>query len=263
MNDPIINWGNPVNLENFWWLVSGKIYRAYYLQDISAQFWPRLQASANLLLEQFGLIGISLGFIGLIVIFKLSRLYILTIWNGLIFWIFTIQYQSVDAYVYFIPVVISFSIWIGLCIGYGYAKLTNHNSPWKWFFIFVLTACIAYGTAINWYKVDASHDHRAENFAREVLESTPKNAIIFAKSDQAVFTLWYFHFALGQRTDMILLATDLLHYDWYQESMKKVYPTLALPGPFPWPPTVIAANPTRDYCYIEANNHISCNNITE
>ena len=81
----MINWGNPITPKNFWWLVTGEIYREYYLQDITVNIWPRLQASAALLLQQFGLIGISLGFIGLMVFIQFSRLKAITIWTGFIF----------------------------------------------------------------------------------------------------------------------------------------------------------------------------------
>lgn len=86
----------------------------------------------------------------------------------------------------------------------------------------------------NWENVDASQDARAGNFVKEVFALAPENAIVFTEGDQATFSLWYFHFALDERADLVLLATDLLHYDWYQESMKRTYPSLVLKGPFPW-----------------------------
>jgi hypothetical protein len=100
-------------------------------------------------------------------------------------------------------------------------------------------------------QVDASKDGRAENFAQEVLSAAPENALIFAKGDQAVFAMWYFHLALRQRPDLVVIATDLMYFDWYQETLRVAYPALKLPGPFPWPETVAQANPANPVCYIE------------
>ncbi len=251
MKQPIINWGNPVNLENFWWLISGKVYRAYYLQDMLTTLWSKIGASVSLLLQQFGLIGIILGFLGLIVFYKKSKLYGLTIWIGFVFWTTSLIYQTSDSYLYLIPAFISFSIWIGTCVGFSIRFLKKYNPLLQLLFLSVLIVSLVIGTTNNWEKVDASQDDRAENFVKEVFAIVPENAIVFAEGDQAISALWYFHFALEERTDLIVLATDLLHYDWYQEAMKRVYPSLVLPGPFPWASTVVVANPTRDICYIQ------------
>lgn len=265
LEGPIINWGNPINLENFWWLVSGKIYRAYYLQNTLPSLWTRIEASASLLFQQFGLIGIILGFIGLITFYKTSKLYILTIWIGVVFWITALIYQSSDSYIYFIPTMISFSIWIGICVGLGITYLKKHPAILQVLLLFFLTINLIVGVIGNWKDVDASQDARAGNFVKEVFMFAPENAIVFAEGDQAIFSLWYFHFALDQRTDLVVLATDLLHYDWYQESIKRTYPPLVMPGPFPWTSTVVAANSTRDVCYVTYNNQaeILCENVTE
>lgn len=265
LKHPIINWGNPINLENFWWLVSGKIYRAYYLQNTLASLWTRIEASASLVLQQFGLIGIVLGFIGLVTFYKISKLYILTIWIGAVFWITSLIYQSSDSYLYFIPAIISFSIWIGICVGLSIAYLKKHKAFLQVVFLSFLIINLFVGVIGNWENVDASQDARAGNFAKEVFALAPENAIVFAEGDQAIFSLWYFHFALDERTDLVVLATDLLHYDWYQESMIKTYPSLVLPGPFPWTSTVAAANSTRGVCYVTYDNQteILCENVAE
>jgi len=114
--------------------------------------------------------------------------------------------------------------------------------------------CIIYfavRSLVNVGQVDASHDLRAESFGREVLATVPQDAIIFAKGDQAVFTLWYFHFALHERPDLFMVAADLLHFEWYQENLHLTYPTLIVPGPFPWSETIVSANPLRAICYVQ------------
>jgi hypothetical protein len=103
----------------------------------------------------------------------------------------------------------------------------------------------------HWPQVDASHDLRAEQFGEAVLAQAPADALVFAQGDRAVFTLWYFHYALRERTDLVIVASDLLHFAWYQDMLKWNYPSLEIVGPFPFYSTIIAANPGRPVCYIE------------
>jgi hypothetical protein len=98
--------------------------------------------------------------------------------------------------------------------------------------------------------VDASQDVRAEAFGREVLSRTPQSAILVAEGDRALFALWYFHFALQERPDLSIVSGELLHFDWYQENLRATYPSLIVPGPFPWPETLARANPSRAVCFI-------------
>ena len=48
-----------------------------------------------------------------------------------------------------------------------------------------------------------------------------------------------------------MVAVDLLHFDWYQQTLRATYPALQIPGPFPWPETLSSANPSRAVCYIQ------------
>jgi hypothetical protein len=84
-----------------------------------------------------------------------------------------------------------------------------------------------------------------------VLSRAPQDAIIFAKGDKAVFAMWYFHFALKERTDLAIVATELLGFNWYQQTLHSTYPELELPGPFPFAERMAALNPDRPVCFVE------------
>jgi hypothetical protein len=206
---------------------------------------------AGLLIDQFGIPGLIVGLIGLIVFYKSSHLYRNTIWIGSTFLVFAIGYATNDSYIYLIPAFLCFSIWIGL----GLARLME--LLFKGFprvgaglgLIFILYLFFLAG--IHWPEVDASHDLRAENFGKEVLAQAPANAIVFAKGDKAIFTMWYIHFALQNRPDLAIVVTDLLGFDWYQETLHSTYPQLNLPGLFPFAEVMAAKNPERPVCHIE------------
>jgi hypothetical protein len=254
LSHPSVNWGNPITAGRFWWLVSGQLYQSYFLPSNLAGVWEHLQAWATILLGQLGLPGLILGLLGLVVYGRFSRLYTLTTWIALIFSVFAVLYRSIDAYLYLIPMILAFSIWIGVGITSLGQEFVGRFSNLGLVLGVLMTGYFIGHAILNHNQVDASQDLRAEIFTQEVLSTAPKESIIFAKGDQAVFALWYYHFGLQQRTDLAVIASDLLHFDWYQETLETTYPGLNLPGSFPWPETVAAANPSRPACFVEYTN---------
>ena len=248
---PPVNWGNPVTLERFSWLVSGQLYQSYYLHINLPELYERVQAWADLLLQQYGLPGLVLGLLGLIMYRMPTRLYALTVWLAVVSAAFALFYGSADSYLYLIPMFLSLAVWIGMGVGGLVNQITQRSSILTLGLGLLLIGYFAGRSVAQVSRVDASHDLRAETFGRDVLAVAPQDAIIFAKGDRALFALWYFHFALHERSDLQVLAMDLLHFDWYQENLHATYPALVVPDPFPWPETIVRANPLRAACYVQ------------
>lgn len=246
---PPVNWGYPVTFRNFWWLVTGQLYQSYYLRFSLPDLWGHVQAGASLLFQQFGPVGVMIGILGLVLFGSRSRLYALTGWIAITSAAFAFFYGAEDSYLYLIPVFLGFAIWIGL----GTAGIMHRFAEQTFLLRFTLgilaVSYILLRSAAIIGDVDASRDLEAESFGREILSTAPANAILFAEGDRAVFALWYFHFALKERPDLIVIAEDLLHFDWYQETLQKTYPSLVVSGPFPWPETMAMANPLHAVCY--------------
>jgi len=248
---PPVNWGNAVTLRRFWWLVSGQLYvgNLFPARIEIGEILLGVQAWASLLLQQWGLIGLILACIGLIYFFSPSRLSLFTIWQLIVSSGFAIFYRSFDSYVYLLPACISISIWIGVGFGQVIASKYFVQHRLGWAISIILLIYFLGLAACHWPQVDASKDIRAEIIGVQILESAPAHAIIFVQGDEAVFATWYFHYALKQRSDLIVIATDLLHFDWYQKNLRTTYPSLVISSPFPWVETIIIANPTHAVCY--------------
>jgi len=248
---PPVNWGNPLTLDSFEWLVSGRLYQGQLFVLPLSSIWSRVQSVAALLIEQFGVLGLVIGLMGLVVFYKPSRLYRNTIWVVFAFFIFAIEYATYDSFMYLIPVFLCFAIWVGLGLSGLMDIFVQRFCRIRIVcgVIFILYLFVLAGS--HWHQVDASQDFRAERFGKDVLAQAPANAILFAKGDKAIFTMWYFHYALQNRPDLVVVATDLLFFDWYQETIHTNYPNLDLPRYFPFAEIMVISNPERPVCYIE------------
>lgn len=265
LGGPPVNWGNPITLNRFWWLVSGELYQSYYLQFQFGNIWGRVQTWASLLVQQFGWLGMLTGVFALILLFRPTRLYLSTVWIGLAYSAFALVYSSDDSHLYLIPVYISFAVWIGLGVGSIFGRISSVSRVLPWGAGVLIAAYFGLHAFSTMPQVDASHDQQAEMFGRQVMYEVPKDALVFLKGDRAVFTIWYYHFALGQRRDVAVVAEELLHFDWYLETLADTYPDLDVPGPLPWAQNVADANPNRPACFVEyaEREEILCGGSTE
>ena len=240
-----VNWGDASTWDGFLWLVSGRLYQDELFSLTG--LWARTQASASLLLEQFGMIGLLLAFTGMVLFSPKTRIHWNLLWVTICFSVFSIFYGTRDSQVYLIPVFLCFAVWIGIALG----RLMETRPGGRFMLAGLFAAWLVFSAIQTWPRVDLSQDVQAEEFGESVLAQTPQGAILFAKGDEAVFTLWYFHYALVERPDVVVIATDLLHFDWYQRTLRVTYPALVVPGPLPFGETVRLANPDRAACFVE------------
>ena len=246
---PPVNWGNPQSLDGFTWLVTGQLYKEQLLIPASS-ILSRISSLAGLLVENFALPGLYLGLLGVVYFFRPTRFYLHTIWMAIVFSLFSIQYGTVDSEYYLLPAFLCLAAWVGVGAD-GVLSLIGLRFPTRKALLGILITLYLIVTTTNTLpKVDASHDASADVFVNAVFSQVPDGAILFAKGDRAVFSLWYYHYALHERPDLYVIASDLLHFPWYLETLRKTYPALNLAEPFPWTTTVIAENPDLPVCYV-------------
>jgi Protein of unknown function (DUF2723) len=82
----------------------------------------------------------------------------------------------------------------------------------------------------NWDDHDRNHRYHQIDFAKNMLNSCAKDAILFTGGDNDTFPLWYVQEVEGFRTDVRVCNLSLLGTDWYIDQMKrKTYQSDALP----------------------------------
>jgi hypothetical protein len=226
---PPINWGGADSWQGFWWLLSGAPYRELAFGLPSEFLGNRVQAWAALLLRQFGVLGVGLGLAGL-VYGAPQRQRVLWLMAALVvaYSVFAIAYNTADSFAYLLPVYLIFAVWIGC----GAILVLQWVQRWQWGMVVVAVLLLALVGRTAWIaapQVNASTDRRAVLYAEQVMERAPAHALVITSSDRDTFPLWYYHFALGERSDIAVVVGPLLHFTWYREHVQIIYPTLVLP----------------------------------
>lgn len=247
---PPMNWGDPHTRLGFTWLVSAKLYRRFVFALPWKYIPARVSAWSALLVQQFGWWGLLLGLIGLWLWWDKDRTFcgflaILAVIGS----IYAIGYNTTDSYVYLIPSFLVMALWLGKGVHcalavlreflpFDYAQdkggIVRTLSPSSTFLL--LSSCAflllpLLSLADNYGALDLSSDQTASEYGARVLSALPANAIVVADTDAHTFALWYFHYAEGLRPDVAVLNATLLRYDWYQQSVRRLYTHVAIPSP--------------------------------
>jgi hypothetical protein len=130
-----------------------------------------------------------------------------------------------------------FGIWIGLGV-MQLAELLDRfisNTMVTGAVATVITAVVpAILIQQNYDDHDRSNRYHQIDFAKNLLNSCAKNAILFTGGDNDTFPLWYVQEVEGFRTDVRVCNLSLLGTDWYIDQMKrKTYESQGLPLSLP------------------------------
>ncbi len=258
---PPINWGSPHDLAGFWWVVSGALYRPLAFGLPLGEVGGRVAAAATLLREQFGVAGLLLAVFGLLYGRARAQLFmVLSAIVALLYAIFAIFYNTEDSYPYLIPTFLIVAIWFGL----GLAAALRWLGRWPAAPAVAALALLAWA---GWHafatlpRVDASHDRRAIVFAEHIMAAAPPGALVLTSEDRDAFPVWYAHYALRQRPDMVVMVDPLLDFAWYRANLRAVYPTLVLAespaADATWADALRRDNPGLPICRTDADGSVA------
>lgn len=245
-NSPVM-WGQPTDLQGWWWLASGRLYHN------NLRFPPDGQHIAQVLkalLQQFAWLGLPLALSTLYILQPLKRRtlkrpartqnllktglkplpqtdseYVSTHFSPpscgfqstvmavtiALYTGYALLYHTADAPVFLLPALLLLAILIAPAL-----RLAG---------IAALTLPIAL-LLLNFQMLNASQDHQVRPLAESVLTAAPNNAILLTPGDRSIFSLWYFHHVEDQRPDVILVDSNLFAFPWYRQRLQEQYPNL-------------------------------------
>lgn len=215
-DSPVV-WGQPDDLAGWWWLISGRLYRANLQPGFDAgHLAALLQAIAlgpALMVAAKGAKAPAMRVDAQANIERQPT----TSWLGLtaiLYVAFALFYRTPDAAVLILPAFLIVAILIApLLDRLGIAAL----------FLPLVLVLLTFNTR------DLGGDFTVRQSAESLLDSAPKNALLLTPGDRTIFTVLYFQQIEGSRTDLRIVDANLFAFDWYRSRLKTLYPELSVP----------------------------------
>ncbi|NTV50810.1 MAG: DUF2723 domain-containing protein [Geobacteraceae bacterium] len=235
LTNPLLNWGDSKSLSQFLWHFLRKGYPSEPpVRDI-ALLWA--QISAFNVPREFTWLGAALTLLGLVYLWRRDRTVFVAYFVSIAaFLLVIVGYFNTHKEVvflteeFFTPLYLLTAVMIGIglfcLLGYAIrtAKLPDRIGVSVYAvvvaFFFTLPSALC---AVNYFENDQHNNYIAFDYASNSLRSLQQNAIMFTWGDSGAFPLWYLQGVERMREDVDLPHTPHLVFDWYLDSMPRVF----------------------------------------
>jgi hypothetical protein len=212
--NPVLNWGNPVDFERFYRHVSGWQFQVWFFKS-SEVMKKQLGYFFSNLFTEFN-IGILFCLYGIFISYlKARKFFIFNIVLLLFSLLYASNYDIVDIDSYFLMsyVALSFFALFGIVQIYSKLRFKKYNQ-------LIATALIAIFILMqmifNYKENDLKDVYTFEDFSKSTLNSTKPNSIILTYLwDYLVSPSYYFQLVEKYRTDVAVVDKELLRRSWY------------------------------------------------
>jgi hypothetical protein len=219
---PILNWGNPDNIERFIWHITGKQYRTWMFTSFETAM-RQLDHFIDMLPENFGYLPLIFIIPGIAEIYKNRReLLYFSIIAFLTCIIYSINYDIHEIDPYFTLSYMMISIWI--FHGFVYlSKKFKHTGVTS--IIGIISVILTIG--FNYSDSDRSKNYLPKKYTLHILKDLDSNAIVFSYQwDYFVSPALYFQHVEKIRPDVVIIDKELLRRSWYFTQLETCYPWL-------------------------------------
>lgn len=219
--NPIMNWGNPINFENFWRHFTGKQYQVWLFASFEATK-KQLGNFVSNFPSEFTIVGLFIGLIGFIFLYKIDKkIFLTTLATFLFAVLYSVNYDIVDLDSYFLLTYMIFSIWILFGFLLLFSKLEQLLKT-KRMIIPIFTILIFVPLASNKSEVDQSDVYTFEDYTKTILNGVEKNSIILSYQwDYFISASYYFQNVEHFRKDVVVVDKELLRRSWYYNQLKR------------------------------------------
>jgi hypothetical protein len=219
---PVLNWGNPVNWENFLRHVTGKQYSVWMFASFDAALEQLRVFSFDFPLV-FGWVAVlpmALGLADQARVAWRQCVFTVLIFAGCVF--YSINYTVPDISNYYLVADLAGAVWVA----WGVAWLLRRSKTFQWPAAGALAAaCILTPLLLHYRTVDESRNYVVEDYARNLFRSLePKATVLTFQWDNFVAAAWYLQIVEGYRTDVVVLERELLRRSWYVDQLRHNHP---------------------------------------
>jgi hypothetical protein len=222
---PLLDWGNPVELDRFWWHFTGKQYRVWIFSS-SESAMKQLNYFLTTVSAKFAYVPVVLALIGIWNLIRHQRViftFTLLLFFGCI--LYAINYDIHDIDSYFLLAFYTIALWSAVGCAYLFEHLGDGKNK-----LAIGIGSIVVVTALmltNYGEADESMSYLVEDYTRDMLNSVDTNAIIISYQwDYFVSAAYYFQIVENTRPDVVVIDKELLRRSWYYRQMQSRYPWL-------------------------------------
>jgi len=221
---PLLNWGNPIDLERILRHISGKQYQVWLFSSTAAAKKQFVHFVATLPVE-FS-ISLIIAAIGLFAAFiKAKRFFIFLMVTFLFTILYSINYDihDIDSYFLLAYICLAFFTVFGVLKLY---ELTGKNKN-----VFILPGLLLVSLIIQFYsnfdKVNQHGIYTFEDYTKAVVGGVTEDAIIFSYQwDYFISSSYYYKNVEDYRKDVAVIDKELLRRSWYYNQLSNAFPGL-------------------------------------
>ena len=231
MQEPILNWGHPGDLDSFVRHISAWQYRVWMFSGGMNALFGKMADYAGLLAHQFNPFLMVFVVPGGIFLFRRNRpLLTALIILFLSDLVYSLNYDIPDIAPYFLPsfLVVVVLIAAGACqvirwVSSGQSRIAVPLA-------FVSLALPLSSVRSNYDVCDRSRDYMAREFAVNFLSAVSGNAVVLTRTWDLYAPVMYMQYVEKKRRDIVMIDYELSRRSWYVRSVIRKHPELFRPA---------------------------------
>jgi len=146
-------------------------------------------------------------------------------------------YGTTDYWVNLLPAIMMLAVWLAAGIWLALCWLSHRR--WRYapaikvMAVLLALALPAVLLVTSWDKMDIHNEKVANDWVAKALATAAPDALIFTRSDQFTFGMWYACYALNERPDLVPILSTFLRRAWYRDTLAANHEGLDLDPPGP------------------------------
>lgn len=235
LSNPLLNWGDSKTADQFMWHFLRKGYPGEQHPRDIALLWAQIKAFN--VPHEFTWVGAGLVLLALFGLWRRQRDIVIAYLAGVVVFLMVVAgyFNALPDLIFlteefFTPLYLLSAVLIGVGLfNLLMYAIRNAHIPERYDFkVYALVAIMLFSLpvslcAVNYYENDQHNNYIAFDYASNSLRSLPQNAIMFTWGDSGAFPLWYLQGIERMREDVDLPHTPHLVFDWYLDSMPRIF----------------------------------------
>ncbi len=234
MNPPL-DWGNPENLTNFIWVVTGSQFKKLMFTLSPYQMLHQIMRYGQIPVELGGPGALAAGLGVCRLILGKNRWVILLLIHTMLLvgssLFYLASYYIWDPEGYLLPMIWAGSMWAGWSLALMINVPSQAVKLGRILGVILLIIAPIWALVGHWDEVDLSGTRDAIRFAEEGFESYEENALVLEVRYERAFALWYYREIeyADTRDDVDIIFVEHATFDWGLDLLRRKVPDLVLP----------------------------------